>query len=225
MYRSCQAADILLAISVIGFPICLFAELIILGKWHSRISPYFKNGEDLGLDVYKTVSYNFYMTLALFIIISLFFVVFLVFSGCNILVAMAGLGIGMFAGFGVFFVINLFLDEYLIVDLIRVSSAALKNDGGQGKCHKYLIDGIHGADKFYGNGTKYRKWRSNFINEAFDNQNKPTKYVCQSVAVPAIIFAVIMLICILCFLIHYFFGCNSSFGCLNDLGDLAVRLL
>lgn len=185
---------IIIVAFIIGFPLCGLAQLITFGVWYSRIHPYFQKAEGLGEKVYELVSENLFFSIFIFIAIFLLTLLFIFIKGGDILNAiLCSIGITICVCLGIHG-INAFFRNIAFIDQMKVGYYAFNfGSSKDSKCYKYLVDGLKGADSFYGSNSKYLKWRSDFVEKAFDSNKNPTNYLCSSVGAPAFAFAFITL--------------------------------
>lgn len=182
----------ILAISILGLLFSSLAQTITLSVWFSRLHPYFNKAQGIGFDVYKIVTTNFFISIAIMLIalIAIFnascfheikeidFFIFTILLSLGILYSMMYLTGWSF-------------EHYGTKDLIRIGKIAMeKGNTNSSRCYLYLTEGLLGADDFYSNDTKYVTWRSKFVKKAFTTDNYTSKYLCQSVGKPTFAFAI-----------------------------------
>ena len=233
--------DILIFIIVLAiflFLICGVGLLITLGVWYARIHPYFKEANDFGYKVYKAVSNNFYIAIALIIISIL---IFLCYSWLYCKKKQSGSGLIIFIiiiilVYTLFYIVDICILTFsktnnafsgLIKIGFLVSKRGNTNNSG---CFNYLTEGLKGTDSYYKNDTKYIKWRSNFVAHAFNKDNYTKKYLCQNVGSPTAVFIILQLIilffCILIFcLICQFSNENDDSNIASNDEDLSTKLI
>ena len=217
---------VILIIACIGFSFCFFAQFITLSVWFSRISPYFKHAEDYGSKIYKMLSSNFYIYLTIFVISILIIIILVLCRGNGFFEMFIFLNVGIIIIYVIASAISMFFHNYAIFDQIKYSSELMK----KGNCFKYIVDGINGADSYYGEKANYIKWRSNLITKAIEDYNHTTKYICQSVYSPTMAFDILLLIFFFTIVILLIFACgHRNFYSFTDTairaGEIALKLL
>ena len=191
--------NVLMVVTFICFPIFGFAQFVTLSVWYSRIHPYFKESQGIGLKVYSMVSKNFYLSLVIFIIALLAIIIFACCCKGSVIETISGSLLFIAIVMALFYGANAFFGNYTLFDQMKVSLIAIKNGKERNSdCYLYLADGLKNADKVFQGNSKYEKWRTTFINRAFDGNNKTTNYLCRSVGAPTFAFAFLNLFFFLC---------------------------